>query len=178
MSVNLYTLFYTYAYIGEFTWGGCITTKSEQTSDNDIPALYYLMAFNDFGQSMVTLFHIMVVNNWWVTCNMFIDVSQNNWPQLYFASFWVLTVLIIFNLVVSNVIEIYDEVETDVQQKFVRRNQIKELMGLAHDELHQLVRRTQQETVSHYNSVLESQSGEGSLILQSNQAKSATILEK
>ena len=75
MSVNLYTLFYTYAYIGEFTWGGRITTKSEQTSDDDIPALHYLMAFNDFGQSMVTLFHIMVVNNWWVTCNMFIDVS-------------------------------------------------------------------------------------------------------
>lgn len=73
--------------------------------------------------------------------------------------------LIIFNLVVSNVIEIYDEVETDVQQEFVRRSQIKELMGLGHDELHQLVRRTQQETVSHYNSVLESQSGEGSLIL-------------
>ena len=125
MSVNLYTLFYTYAYIGEFTWGGRITTKSEQTSDDDIPALYYLMAFNDFGQSMVTLFHVMVVNNWWMTCNMFIDVSHNNWPQLYFASFWVLTVLIIFNLVVSNVIEIYDEVETDVQQKFERRSQIK-----------------------------------------------------
>ena len=89
-----------------------------------------------------------------------------------------LTVLIIFNLVVSNVIEIYDEVETDVQQEFVRRSQIKELMGLGHDELHQLVRRTQQETVSHYNSVLESQSGEGSLILQGNQVKSATILEK
>ena len=73
------------------------------------------MAFNDFGQSMVTLFHVMVVNNWWMTCNMFIDVSGNNWPQLYFVSFWVLTVLIIFNLVISNVIEIYDEVETEVQ---------------------------------------------------------------
>ena len=29
MSMNLYTLFYTYAYIGEFIWGGKVTTKSE-----------------------------------------------------------------------------------------------------------------------------------------------------
>ena len=27
--VNLYTLFFTYAYWGEFIWGGKVTTKSE-----------------------------------------------------------------------------------------------------------------------------------------------------
>lgn len=93
------------------------------------------MAFNDFGQSMVTLFHVMVVNNWWLTCNMFIDISGNRWPALYFTSFWVLTVLIIFNLVVSNVIEIYEEVETDVQQTFDGRNQVQELMAMDPYEL-------------------------------------------
>ena len=133
--MNLYTLFYTYAYIGEFIWGGKVTTKSEQINDDDIPSLYYLMAFNDFGQSMVTLFHVMVVNNWWLTCNMFIDISGNRWPALYFTSFWVLTVLIIFNLVVSNVIEIYEEVETDVQQTFDGRSQVQELMEMDPYEL-------------------------------------------
>ena len=72
------------------------------------------MNFNDFGASMVTLFHIMVVNNWFITCNMFIDINGNDFPKLFFVSFWILTVLIIFNLVISNIIEIYDSVESEV----------------------------------------------------------------
>ena len=116
--VNLYTLFYTYAYWGEYIWGGKITTKSQQILDYDEPVLYYLMNFNDFGSSMVTLFHIMVVNNWFITCNMFIDIMGNDFPKLFFVSFWILTVLIIFNLVISNIIEIYDSVEADISTKF------------------------------------------------------------
>ena len=116
--VNLYTLFYTYAYWGEFIWGGKITTKSEQINDDGTPALYYLMNFNDFGSSMVTLFHIMVVNNWFITCNMFIDISGSHLPKFFFISFWIFTVLIIFNLVISNIIEIYDSVEEEITTKF------------------------------------------------------------
>ena len=86
--------------------------------DYDEPVLYYLMNFNDFGSSMVTLFHIMVVNNWFITCNMFIDIMGNDFPKLFFVSFWILTVLIIFNLVISNIIEIYDSVEADISTKF------------------------------------------------------------
>ena len=120
-TVNLYTLFYSYAYIGEFLWGGLITTNSKQVSDPGIPDLYYLMNFNDFGSSVVTLFHIMVVNNWYITCNMFIRVTDDRTlPELFFISFWVLTVLIIFNLVISNVIEIYISVEGNVETQFAK----------------------------------------------------------
>ena len=80
MTVNLYTVFYTYAFLGELLWGGKVTTRSAQVDDPNVPNLYYLMNFNDFGASLVTLFHIMVVNNWWLTCNMYIDISKNNWP--------------------------------------------------------------------------------------------------
>lgn len=66
----LFLVFYVYAGIGQFFFSGLITTQSDQVLDPSIPALYYLMNFNDFGMSMVTLFHIMVVNNWWVTTNM------------------------------------------------------------------------------------------------------------
>ena len=116
--VNLYTLFYSYAYWGEIMWGGMITTKSKQILDSDQPTLYYLMNFNDFGASMVTLFHIMVVNNWFITCNMYIDITENEIPKFFFISFWIFTVLIIFNLVISNIIEIYDSVEADISTSF------------------------------------------------------------
>jgi len=70
-----------------------------------------MMNFNDFASSLVTLFHIMVVNNWFQTTNMCTAVAGNNWPRVYFASFWVVTVLIMLNLVISFVLEIYGEVE-------------------------------------------------------------------
>ena len=83
------------------------------------------MNFNDFGSSMLTLFHIMIVNNWYLTCNMYIDISKNLVPQFFFISFWVFTVLIIFNLVISNVIEIYDSVEESVKLRFRKNCQAK-----------------------------------------------------
>lgn len=51
----------------------------------------------------------MVVNNWYVTVNMYIAVMGNAWPILFFTTFWVLTVLIMLNLVVSFVIESYND---------------------------------------------------------------------
>ena len=143
MTVNLYTVFFTYAFLGEYLWGGRVTTASKQSVDSDVPNLYYLMNFNDFGSSMVTLFHIMVVNNWWITCNMYIDIAGNNWPQVFFVSFWILTVLIIFNLVISNVIEIYDSVESEVETKFEKRKYVDELINMDLEELRKLVRSAQ-----------------------------------
>lgn len=67
------------------------------------------MNFNDFGASIVTLFHIMIVNNWYVTCDMFCIVKENNFPRMFFVAFWVLTVLIMLNLVISFVLEIYSD---------------------------------------------------------------------
>ena len=99
--------------------------NSAQQADPYVPDLYYLMNFNDFGASMLTLFHIMIVNNWFLTCNMYRDISQNVVPQIFFISFWVLTVLIIFNLVISNVIEIYASVEDSVKMRFKKNNQAK-----------------------------------------------------
>ena len=68
------------------------------------------MNFNDFGAAIVTLFHIMIVNNWFVTCDMHCLVVGSNWPRFFFISFWILTVLIMLNLVISFVLEIYQDV--------------------------------------------------------------------
>ena len=69
------------------------------------------MNFNDFMMSMVTLFHILVINNWFITCNMCCEIYDSTWPRLYFISFWIVTVLIMVNLVISFVLEIYAEMD-------------------------------------------------------------------
>lgn len=108
MCLTMYTIFYVYANIGMLLWSAKITTVSAQTNYTT-PPLYYLMNFNDFGASLVTLFHIMVVNNWFITCDMYCYVMGNNWPRLYFISFWTITVLIVLNLVIAFVIDIYEQ---------------------------------------------------------------------
>lgn len=67
-----------------------------------------MMNFNDFPAALVTLFHIMVVNNWYVTANMYYYVMGNStWPIFFFMLFWVMTVLIMLNLVIAFVLDIY-----------------------------------------------------------------------
>ncbi len=48
-------------------FGGTISKDSYQiVSDANVPDKYYLNNFNDLGASFVTLFALMVVNNWFV----------------------------------------------------------------------------------------------------------------
>ncbi len=107
-------------------WAAKITTVSAQVNSTT-PALYYLMNFNDFFMSLVTLFHIMVVNNWYVTCNMYCLVSGSSWPILYFVSFWTSTVFIMLNLVIAFVIDIYESTENETQAEFKRRDYVLKL---------------------------------------------------
>ena len=75
------------------------------------------MNFNDFGSSLIVLFQQMVVNNWWVVVNMQTDVvGYAPLVRLWFTSFWVITVLILVNIMVAIVLEIYGSVSDDVDQ--------------------------------------------------------------
>ena len=108
---SLYTVYYSYAVLGQLIFGAKITTKSAQIYSESIPPLYYTMNFNDFPSSFVTLFHIMIVNNWFITTDMCCIVMNSDWPRVFFASFWLCTVLIMLNLVISFVLEVYSEAE-------------------------------------------------------------------
>lgn len=57
---------------------------------------------------MVTLFHFMVVNNWWVTIDMYGNiVHAHTYPMLFFVSFWCFVVLILLNVLIALILEIY-----------------------------------------------------------------------
>ena len=86
------------------------------------------MNFNDFGCSIITLFHIMVVNNWFVTTNMLSALYGGTiWPKIFVSSFWVFVVLIVANLIIANVIEIYDSKYIEVESYFELIAETKEL---------------------------------------------------
>ena len=69
------TIFYVFAQIGSLLFGGKIREDSpEIVHDSSIPDNYFLMNFNDLMSSMVTLFALIVVNNWYVIVAMTVDV--------------------------------------------------------------------------------------------------------
>ena len=76
--------------------------------------MYYLINFNDLYASMVTLFHILVVNNWNQTTEMYVVIMGSEWPRLYFTSFWIICTLIMLNIVISFVLEIYGSIGDEI----------------------------------------------------------------
>ncbi len=62
---TLYTLNYVFAMVGMTVFGGLIRTDSEQAADEEIPELYFMLNFNDFISSMITLNSIIIISNWY-----------------------------------------------------------------------------------------------------------------
>jgi len=61
---SLYTVMFFYAVLGELLFSGIITIDSVEHAQISTSKMYYLINFNDLYASMITLFHVLVVNNW------------------------------------------------------------------------------------------------------------------
>jgi hypothetical protein len=125
--ISLYTLFFVYTEVGMLFFGGKITTNSKQVGNDSTPPLWYLMNFNDFAASFITLFHILTVNNWYVTCDMYTYVLESFWPRIYFVTFWIFSVLIMLNIAVAFVLDIYHSVSDDIEKEYKRRQYVVEI---------------------------------------------------
>ena len=69
---------------------------------------YYANNFHDFASSLVVLWDVMVVNNWYVYLEKFSrDSFLQDWSQLYFIAWWLVSVVICLNLFVSLVLETF-----------------------------------------------------------------------
>ena len=122
MALSLYTLYYIFTQIGQIAFGGKITIQN-----SDGYGMFYLMNFNDQGASIVTLFHISIVNNWYVTVNMFRQALGSNWPVLYFVIWWAVSVLVLQNLIIAFVMEIYGQTTEQVENEFKRRSAVQKI---------------------------------------------------
>lgn len=69
---------------------------------------YYANNFQDFASSVVTLWDVMVVNNWFVFLEKFArDSALGGWSQLYFIAWWLTAAIIGMNLFVSLVLDTF-----------------------------------------------------------------------
>lgn len=60
----------------------------------------------------------MVVNNWWVVVNMYTSIHPERYTKLirlYFIVFWILVVLLLMNIMIAIVLEIYDTLQPEIE---------------------------------------------------------------
>lgn len=93
-----------YTYLGIALFGGRIRISNPLLNGTQYArAGYYPNNFNDFPSGMITLFEILVVNNWNVIMEGFVATSSQ-WAYLFFVSFYIIGVLIFLNLGIAFVL--------------------------------------------------------------------------
>ena len=123
----LISIYYTFAIIGMYMFGGKIRHNlPDVNSGSGIPDRWYLNSFNDLLSAFVTLFSLMVINNWMVTVQMYVDVCQSEYVRIYFICFYYLTVIIALNVVVAFTLDMYSSVEKFINEKEETMDLIKE----------------------------------------------------
>jgi len=99
----LWFTFSVYAQIGVLCFGGSLYDGADPASGYSPDPLYFYCNFNDFGSAFITLFELLVQNNWMVI--MATTAAFNGEAsRIYFITWWVLGVLVLTNLLVAFII--------------------------------------------------------------------------
>lgn len=128
--IVMMTIFYIFALLGSIMFGGLIRVDSPQiVHDSSIPDNYYLMNFNDLVSSYITLFVLIVVNNWYVIVAMCVDIKSGATIYRYFfVIFYYFGVIIGLNIIIAFAIDMYAAVQRLEEQKDDNKDY---LIGLA-----------------------------------------------
>ncbi|KPM06411.1 Ion transport protein-like protein 2 [Sarcoptes scabiei] len=115
MAMVIIIVYYFFAIIAMECFGQyslkdcCVNTTLEPyyQSNGSTTSLYYLNNFQDLITSYVTLFELMVVNNWQIPMQAYVIVTENSWSQLFFITFYVIS-LVVITIVISFVLDTFN----------------------------------------------------------------------
>ncbi|CAI9280053.1 unnamed protein product [Lactuca saligna] len=97
-----------YCTVGIQIFGGLVNAgnpdlPSTDLADND----YLLFNFNDYPNGMVTLFNLLVLGNWQAWMQSYVILTGTTWSYVYFISYYLITILLLLNLIVAFVLEAF-----------------------------------------------------------------------
>lgn len=107
MTMILVVVYYVYASVGRMVFGGLIYDTNPALAGNNefATANYWELNFNDTVGGMVTLFSLMVVNNWYIISLGYILATGTRWAYVFFISFFVVVNLVVLNILMALVLD-------------------------------------------------------------------------
>ncbi|XP_057527340.1 two pore calcium channel protein 1 [Amaranthus tricolor] len=97
-----------YSSLGVQIFGGLVNAGNAALEGTDLAGNDYLLFnFNDYPNAMVTTFNLVVMGNWQTWMETYRDLTGTSWTLLYFISFYVITVMLILNLIIAFVLEAF-----------------------------------------------------------------------
>lgn len=108
-----------YCSLGIQIFGGLVNAGNLDLERTDLAEDDYLLFnFNDYPNGMVTLFNLLVMGNWQEWMQSYKDLTGTYWSFAYFISFYLVTVLLLLNLVMAFVLEgFFAEMELETAEK-------------------------------------------------------------
>lgn len=86
---------------------------------------YYLNNFHNLPRAYVTLFELMVVNNWHIIMEGYASVSGSDWSRLFFMSFYLFTMVVV-TIIVAFILEAF-LFRIEYKQKMNKDDELKVL---------------------------------------------------
>ncbi|KAI3718455.1 hypothetical protein L6452_19327 [Arctium lappa] len=97
-----------YCTMGIQIFGGIVNAGNPDLPSTDLAdSDYLLFNFNDYPNGMVTLFNLLVLGNWQVWMQDYAILTGTAWSYAYFISFYLITILLLLNLIVAFVLEAF-----------------------------------------------------------------------
>jgi two pore calcium channel protein len=107
LSSVILVIFYVFSLIGQELFGGLIYEENSDLVDPLVPPIYIYNNFNDFVSGVVTLFELLIVNNWWVIAKNFENATSKH-SRIFFAVYFIMAVLVVFNLFLAFIMDMLD----------------------------------------------------------------------
>jgi hypothetical protein len=103
-------IFLIFGQIGINNYGGMISSKTPSLyltkTGMELSKDYHKVNFNDFPNSIVSLYGVFLKSNWLEIANMYLISSTNNNMRFYFVSFQLLLNLLILNVIIGFIVEV------------------------------------------------------------------------
>lgn len=119
----LFSVYYLWTLIGIEIYGGKIDTKifediAELNPDTEIGPTYMWLNFNDFASGLITLFSMMLFNNWQFIWGQFNFAIENDLiTNGFFLSFMAISQYVILNILMAFIIDVYTSIEDQVRKE-------------------------------------------------------------
>ncbi|KAK0590419.1 hypothetical protein LWI29_026814 [Acer saccharum] len=106
-----------YCSLGVQVFGGIVNAGNSKLEQTELAGSDYLLFnFNDYPNGMVTLFNLLVMGNWQIWMQSYKELTGTWWTIIYFVSFYLITVLLLLNLVMAFVLEaFFAEIEMELE---------------------------------------------------------------